>query len=55
MLLAIDTKLLSAEAPLTHDEEERTRLTLEGMADVSAGRVFSHAAVKLWARSRERK
>jgi predicted transcriptional regulator len=32
-------------------EEERTRLTLEGLADVDAGRVIDHAAVQAWADS----
>jgi predicted transcriptional regulator len=31
-------------------EEERHRLTLEGLADVDAGRVEEHAAVEAWAR-----
>ncbi len=32
-------------------EEERTRLTLEGLADVDAGRVIDHSTVKAWADS----
>src|ERR1700686_3579798 len=32
-------------------EEERHRLTLEGLADVDAGRLIGHAAVEAWARS----
>jgi predicted transcriptional regulator len=32
-------------------EEERRRLTLEGLADVDAGRVVSHEAVQAWADS----
>jgi predicted transcriptional regulator len=32
-------------------EEERRRLTLEGMADVDAGRVIDHQAVQTWADS----
>ncbi len=32
-------------------EEERHRLTLEGLADVKAGRTIDHAAVKAWADS----
>ncbi len=32
-------------------EEERHRLTLEGLSDVDAGRLFDHAAVEAWARS----
>lgn len=32
-------------------EEERHRLTLEGLADVKAGRVVDHAEVKAWAES----
>ncbi len=32
-------------------EEERHRLTLEGMADVSAGRVVAQADVQAWAAS----
>jgi predicted transcriptional regulator len=34
-------------------EEERHRMTLEGLADVDAGRVVDHAAVEAWARSLE--
>ncbi len=30
-------------------EEERHRLTLEGLADVDAGRVIDHQAVQAWA------
>jgi predicted transcriptional regulator len=30
-------------------EEERHRLTLEGLADVEAGRVIDHQAVQAWA------
>lgn len=33
------------------DEEERHRLTLEGMADVTAGRVVDQADVEAWAMS----
>ncbi|WP_159586314.1 CopG family ribbon-helix-helix protein [Chelativorans xinjiangense] len=32
-------------------EEERRRLTLEGLADVDAGRVIPHEAVQAWADS----
>jgi predicted transcriptional regulator len=32
-------------------EEERQRLTMEAMADVDAGRVIDHQAVKEWAES----
>jgi predicted transcriptional regulator len=32
-------------------EEERHRLTLEGLADVDAGRLIDHAAVEAWAQS----
>jgi predicted transcriptional regulator len=32
-------------------EEERRRLTLEGLADVDAGRVIDHQAVQAWADS----
>jgi predicted transcriptional regulator len=32
-------------------EEERTRLTLEGLADVDAGRVMDHSPVQAWADS----
>ena len=32
-------------------EEERRRLTLEAIADVDAGRVINHRAVKAWAES----
>ena len=33
------------------EEEERHRLTLEGMADVTAGRVVDQADVETWAAS----
>jgi len=33
------------------EEEERHRLTLEGLADVTAGRVVNQAEVKAWAAS----
>ncbi|MBK5914979.1 CopG family ribbon-helix-helix protein [Rhodocyclus purpureus] len=32
-------------------EEERSRLTREGLADVDAGRVIDHQAVQAWADS----
>lgn len=32
-------------------EEERSRLTREALADVDAGRVFDHQAVQAWADS----
>jgi predicted transcriptional regulator len=32
-------------------EEERHRLTLEGLADVDAGQVIDHQAVQAWAES----
>jgi predicted transcriptional regulator len=32
-------------------EEERTRLTEEGLADVDAGRVVDHSSVQAWADS----
>ena len=34
-------------------EEERSRLTREGMADVQAGNVIDHQAVQAWADSLE--
>lgn len=34
-------------------EEERDRLTREGLADVDAGRVTGHGAVKAWAEGLE--
>ena len=34
-------------------EEERSRLTLEAMADVQAGNVIDHQAVQAWAESLE--
>ena len=34
-------------------EEERHRLTLEGLADVDGGRVIDHQAVQAWAESLE--
>jgi predicted transcriptional regulator len=33
------------------EEEERTRLTQEGLADVTDGRVIDHEAVEAWAAS----
>ena len=33
------------------DEEERHRLTMEGLADVTAGRVVDQADVEAWAES----
>lgn len=33
------------------DEEERHRLTLEGLADIDAGRVFDHELIQAWADS----
>ncbi|MFL5247553.1 MAG: CopG family ribbon-helix-helix protein [Myxococcales bacterium] len=32
-------------------EEERHRLTLEGLADIDAGQVIDHQAVQAWAES----
>jgi len=32
-------------------EDERTRLTMEALADVDAGRVIDHQAVQAWASS----
>ena len=32
-------------------EEERRRLTLEGLADVDAGNVINHQAIQAWAHS----
>ena len=32
-------------------EEERRRLTLEGLADVDAGNVIDHQAIQAWADS----
>ncbi len=40
-----------ALAPWIDQEEERRRLTLEGLADVDAGRLIDHAAVRAWADS----
>ncbi|MBJ2244651.1 CopG family ribbon-helix-helix protein [Pseudomonas haemolytica] len=40
-----------ALADWVDQEEERSRLTLEAMADVDAGRVIDHQAVKAWADS----
>lgn len=31
------------------DEEERHKMTLEGLADVDAGRVMDHETVRVWA------
>jgi predicted transcriptional regulator len=36
-------------------EEERRRLTLDGLADVDAGRVIDHEAVTAWADSLDSK
>jgi predicted transcriptional regulator len=36
---------------LSRPQEERHRLTLEGMADVTAGRVVDQADVEAWAAS----
>ena len=38
-----------ALADWVDQEEERSRLTLEAMADVDAGRVIDHQAVQAWA------
>ncbi len=35
-------------------EAKRHQLTLEGLADVDAGRVVDHAAVQAWAKSLEK-
>ncbi|KRP42967.1 Predicted transcriptional regulator [Pseudomonas libanensis] len=40
-----------ALADWVDQEEERSRLTLEAMADVDAGRVIDHQAVLAWADS----
>lgn len=40
-----------ALADWVDQEEERSRLTLEAMADVDAGRVIDHHAVQAWADS----
>lgn len=32
-------------------EEEKRRLTLEGLADVDAGRVIDHEVIRAWAKS----
>lgn len=32
-------------------EEERQRMTLEGMADVAAGQIIDHKSVQAWAES----
>ncbi len=40
-----------ALADWVDQEEERSRLTLEAMADVDAGRVIDHQAVRAWADS----
>jgi predicted transcriptional regulator len=40
-----------ALAAWVSEEEERHRLTLEGMADVTAGRVLDQAEVEAWAAS----
>lgn len=38
-----------ALAAWVYQEEERHRLTLEGLADVDAGKVIDHQAVQAWA------
>jgi predicted transcriptional regulator len=38
-------------AAWVREEEERQRLTMEGMADVTAGRVVDQADVEAWAES----
>lgn len=40
-----------ALADWVDQEEERSRLTLEAMADVDTGRVIDHQAVQAWADS----
>jgi predicted transcriptional regulator len=40
-----------ALAAFIEQEEHRYRLTLEGLADVDAGRTVDHAAVEAWAAS----
>lgn len=40
-----------ALAAWVEQEEERHRLTLEGLADVDAGRLIDHAALEAWADS----
>ena len=40
-----------ALAAWVDEEEERHRLTMEGLADVTAGRVVDHADVEAWAAS----
>jgi predicted transcriptional regulator len=37
--------------PSAEQKEERRRLTLEALADVDAGRVVNHQAVKAWSDS----
>lgn len=50
-----DTKVLTARIPRPlaekDQEEERSRLTREAMADVDAGSVIDHQAVQAWADS----
>ncbi|MFM9969239.1 MAG: CopG family ribbon-helix-helix protein [Burkholderiales bacterium] len=43
--------LKQALAAWVDQEEERSRLTREAMADVDAGRVIEHQAVQAWADS----
>ena len=45
--------LKQALAAWVDQEEERSRLTREAMADVDAGRVIDHQAVQAWAESLE--
>lgn len=42
-----------ALAAWVDQEEERSRLTREALADVDAGKVIDHAAVQAWADSLE--
>jgi len=50
-----DTKAITAHIPMpayVDQEEERSRLTREALADVDAGRVIDHQAVQAWADSK---
>lgn len=52
-MMLSNTKVLTAHVPLplaekVDQEEERSCLTREALADVDAGRVIDHQAVQAW-------
>ena len=48
MSLTYDEIVAQALAKWVSDEEERYQMTLEGLADVDAGRVFDHEVIAAW-------